>query len=164
MPTSCKSLRKSLVVGLIVLTLGQIITAGTILLRSAPSLSLEYRSAAVGIVSVISLSGGCFAWYITCWSKKMASTQPALGIAAALAANFTRLALPLFVLAFLQISTGKGLFGVALKNFIEETLVASYLVLLLLDILLHISGCGKNVQTSCRPDTKEAETQNPISS
>ncbi|MBT4887557.1 MAG: hypothetical protein HOK57_02835 [Planctomycetaceae bacterium] len=162
MPTSCKSLRKSLVVGLIVLTLGQIITAGTILLRSAPSLSLEYRSAAVGIVSVISLSGGCFAWYITCWSKKMASTQPALGIAAALAANFTRLALPLFVLAFLQISTGKGLFGVALKNFIEETLVASYLVLLLLDILLHMAGYGMDIHNPHSLDDHAAETQNTL--
>ena len=88
----------------------------------------------------------------------MASTQPALGIAAALAANFTRLALPLFVLAFLQISTGKGLFGVALKNFIEETLVASYLVLLLLDILLHMAGYGKTTYNPHSLDDKAAKT------
>ncbi len=145
MPTCCTSLRKSLVVGLIVLTLGQTITAGVMLWRNTPSLNPEYRAAAVGIVSLISLSGAYISWFITCWSKTMASTQPALGVAAALAANFTRLVMPLFVLVFLQISSGKGLLEMALKNLIEETLVASYLVLLLLDILLHMAGYGKSI-------------------
>jgi hypothetical protein len=72
--------------------------------------------------------------------------------------------MPLFMIIFLQTSTGEGLLGRGLKIFLQETLVASYLVLLLLDILLHIAGCGKNVQTSCHPDTKKAETQNTISS
>ena len=158
MPTSCTSLKKSLVVGLIVLTLGQTITAGVMLWRNAPSVSPECRAAAVGIVSLIALSGGYFSWYITCWSKTMASTQPALGIAAALAANFTRLVMPLFVLVFLQISSEKGLLEMALKNLIEETLVASYLVLLLLDILLHMAGYGKSTHNPHSLDDKAAKT------
>jgi len=72
--------------------------------------------------------------------------------------------MPLFMVVFLKTSPGEELLGRGLKIFLQETLVASYLVLLLLDILLHIAGCGKNVQTSCHPDTKKAETQNPISS
>ena len=94
----------------------------------------------------------------------MASTQPALGVAAALAANFTRLVMPLFALVFLQISSGEGLFGMHLKNFIEETLVASYLVLLLLDILLHMAGYGKDIYDPHSLDNQAAETQNTISS
>ena len=158
MPTSCTSLKKSLVVALIVLTLGQAITAGVMLWRNTPSLSPEYQAAAVGIVSLISLSGGYFSWYITCWSKTMASTQPALGIAAALAANFTRLVMPLIVLVFLQISSRKGLLEMALKNLVEETLVASYLVLLLLDILLHMAGYGKTTYNPHSLDDKAAKT------
>ena len=164
MPTSCTSRRKSIIIGLIVLTLGQITTAGAMLWRNAPSLSLESRVVTVGIVSVIALSGGFFSWYLTCWSKTMASTQPALGVAAALAANFTRLIMPLFAIVFLQMFTGEGLLGIPLKNFIEETLVASYLVLLLLDILLHMAGYGKDIHDPHSLDNQAAQTQNTISS
>ena len=158
------ALRKPIAFGFTILALGQVTTAGIMVWRNVPMISLEYRIVAVGIVSLIVLSGGYFSWYLTCWSKTVASTQPALGVAGALAANLIRLGMPLFMIIFLQTSPGEELLGRGLKIFLQETLVASYLVLLLLDILLHIAGCGKNVKPSCRPDTKEAETHNPISS
>jgi hypothetical protein len=66
--------------------------------------------------------------------------------------------MPLIVLVFLQISSRKGLLEMALKNLVEETLVASYLVLLLLDILLHMAGYGKTTYNSHSLDDKAAKT------
>ena len=62
--------------------------------------------------------------------------------------------MPLFMIIFLQTSTGEGLLGRGLKIFLQETLVASYLVLLLLDILLHIVGYGGGIQTVQNHDSE----------
>ena len=73
MPMPSPALRKPIAFGFTILALGQVTTAGIMVWRNVPMISLEYRIVAVGIVSLIVLSGGYFSWYLTCWSKTVAS-------------------------------------------------------------------------------------------
>jgi len=145
---------KSVVFGFVVLAAGQALTATVMISRNIPNLDSELRAKAVSVVSAITLSGAFLAWYITCPTKKVASRQPGLSIASALAANLIRLILPLLALAFLQSSAAEAYWGETFQNFAGETLVASYLVLLLLDILLHIVGYGGGIQTVQNHDSE----------
>ena len=145
---------KSVVFGFVVLAAGQALTATVMISRNIPNLDSEIRAKAVAVVSAISLSGAFLAWYITCPTKKFASRQPGLSIASALAANLIRLIVPLLALAFLQSSAAEAYWGETFQNFAGETLVASYLVLLLLDILLHIVGYGGGIQTVQNHDSE----------
>ena len=47
-----------------------------------------------------------------------------------------------------------GVYSSASQNFIRETLLTSYLVLLLLDILLHITVTGRDSQALKHYDTE----------
>ena len=145
---------KSVVFGFVVLAAGQALTATVMISRNIPNLDSELRAKAVSVVSAITLSGAFLAWYITCPTKRVASRQPGLSIAGALAANLIRLIAPLLALAFLQSSAAEAYWGETFQNFAGETLVASYLVLLLLDILLHIVGYGGGIQTVQNHDTE----------
>ena len=145
---------KSVVLGFVVLAAGQALTATVMISRNIPNLDSELRAKAVSVVSAITLSGAFLAWYITCPTKRVASRQPGLSIAGALAANLIRLIVPLLALAFLQSSAAEAYWGETFQNFARETLVASYLVLLLLDILLHIVGYGGGIQTVQNHDSE----------
>ena len=149
-----RSTFKSVVFGFVVLAAGQALTATVMISRNIPNLDSELRVKAVSVVSAITLSGAFLAWYITCPTKRVASRQPGLSIAGALAANLIRLIVPLLALAFLQSSAAEAYWGETFQNFAGETLVASYLVLLLLDILLHIVGYGGGIQTVQNHDTE----------
>ena len=149
-----QSTLKSVVFGFLVLTAGQALTATVMILRNIPNMDSELRAKAVAVVSAITLSGAFLAWYITCTTKKVASRQPGLSIARALMANLIRLILPLLAMAFLQSSAAKAYWGETFQNFAGETLVASYLVLLLLDILLNIVGYDGNKQTIQNHDSE----------
>ena len=148
---------KSCVFGFVLLAAGQTLIAAVMISRNIPNLDSEFRAKAVAIVSAIALSGAFLSWSITCRTQKLASRQPALGIAGA---NLLRLIVPLLALAFLQTSAAEAYLGGPLQKFVRETLVASYLVLLLLDILLHIGGYGKDVQSIEHHNSKKAQTQN----
>ena len=91
---------------------------------------------------------------VFCPTKRVATRQPGLIIAGALAANLIRLIVPLLALAFLQSSAAEAYWGETFQNYAGETLVASYLVLLLLDILLHIVGYGGGIQTVQNHDSE----------
>ena len=145
---------KSVVFGFVVLAAGQALTATVMISRNIPNLDSELRAKAVAVVSAITLSGAFLAWYITCPTEKVTSRQPGLRIASALAANLIRLIVPLLALAFLQSSAAEAYWGENFQNFTGETLVASYLVLLLLDILLHIVGYGGDNQTVQNQDSE----------
>ena len=145
---------KSVVFGFVVLAAGQALTATVMISRNIPNLDSELRAKAVAVVSAITLSGAFLAWYITCPTEKVTSRQPGLRIASALAANLIRLIVPLLALAFLQSSAAEAYWGENFQNFAGETLVASYLVLLLLDILLHIVGYGGGIQTVQNHDSE----------
>ena len=145
---------KSVVFGFVVLAAGQALTATVMISRNIPNLDSELRAKAVSVVSAITLSGAFLAWYITCPTKRVASRQPGPSIAGALAANLIRLIVPLLALAFLQSSAAEAYWGETFQNFARETLVASYLVLLLLDILLHIVGYGGGIQTVQNHDSE----------
>ena len=154
MQNNQQSIVKTVVFGFAVFSAGQGLIAAFMISRNIPNLESEIRAKAVAVVSAITLSGAFLAWYITCRTKKVASQQPALGIAGALAANLIRLIVPLLALAFLQTSAAGAYWGGQLQNFVGETLVASYLVLLLLDILLHVVGYGGVVQSVKHRDLK----------
>ena len=145
---------KSVVFGFVVPAAGQALTATVMISRNIPNLDSELRAKAVAVVSAITLSGAFLAWYITCPTEKVTSRQPGLKIASALAANLIRLIVPLLALAFLQGSAAEAYWGENFQNFAGETLVASYLVLLLLDILLHIVGYGGDIQPVQNHDTE----------
>ena len=146
MQNTQQSIVKSVAFGFAVLSAGQVLLAAVMIFRNIPNLDAELRAKIVVVVSAITLSGAFSAWYVTCRTKKVAPHQPALGIAGALTANLMRLTVPLLALGFLQISAAEVHWSGPLKNFITETLIASYLVLLLLDILLHVVGYGEGVQ------------------
>ena len=154
MQSTLQSTLKPVVFGFFVLAAGQALTATVMISRNIPNLDSELRAKAVSVVSAITLSGAFLAWYITCPTKRVASRQPGLSIAGALAANLIRLILPLLALAFLQSSAAEAYWGETFQNFAGETLVASYLVLLLLDILLHIVGYGGGIQTVQNHDSE----------
>ena len=145
---------KSVVFGFVVLAAGQALTATVMISRNIPNLDSELRAKAVSVVSAITLSGAFLAWYITCPTKRVASRQPGLSIAGALAANLIRLIVPLLALGFLLSSAAEAYWGETFQNFARETLVASYLVLLLLDIPLHIVGYGGGIQTVQNHDSE----------
>ncbi len=146
MQNNQRSIVKSVVFGFAVLSVGQVFIAAVMISGNIPNLDSELRVKAVAVVSAITLSGAFLAWYVTCWTKKVASHQPGLGITGALAANLIRLIVPLLALAYFQTSAAEVHWSGALQIFVRETLVASYLVLLLLDILLHVVGYGGGVQ------------------
>jgi hypothetical protein len=146
MQNNQRSIVKPIVFGFAVLSVGQVFIAAVMISGNIPNLGSELRVKAVAVVSAITLSGAFLAWYVTCWTKKLASHQPALGITGALAANLIRLIVPLLALAYFQTSAAEVHWSGALQIFVRETLVASYLVLLLLDILLHVAGYGGGVQ------------------
>lgn len=154
MQSTLQSTLKPVVFGFFVLATGQALTATVMISRNIPNLDSELRAKAVAVVSAITLSGAFLAWYITCPTKRVASRQPGLSIAGALAANLIRLIVPLLALAFLQSSAAEAYWGETFQNFARETLVASYLVLLLLDILLHIVGYGEGIQPVQNQDSE----------
>ena len=160
MQSTHQSTLKSVVFGFVLLAAGQTVIAAVMISRNIPDLDSEFRAKAVATVSAIALSGAFLGWYITCRTQKLASCQPALGVAGALVANLIRLIVPLLALAFLQTSAAEAYLGGTLQKFVRETLVASYLVLLLLDILLHIGGYGKGVQSIEHHTSEKAQTQN----
>ena len=137
---------KSVVFGFAVLLAGQALTATVLISRNIPNVDAEIRVKAVVLVSAIALVGAFFAWYITSSTKKSASRQPGSRISRALAANFIRLIMPLLALVFLQFDSTAVYSSKPLQNFIRETLLTSYLVLLLLDILLHVTLFGRDNQ------------------
>ena len=137
---------KSVVFGFAVLLAGQALTATVLISRNIPNVDAEIRVKAVVLVSAIALVGAFFAWYITSSTKKSASRQPGSRISRALAANFIRLIMPLLALVFLQSDSTEVYLSKPLQNFIRETLLTSYLVLLLLDILLHVTLFGRDNQ------------------
>jgi hypothetical protein len=57
-----------------------------------------------------------------------------------LAASLIRLVVPLTVLGWLQTDLSGELVSASLQRFLTETLITSYLVLLLVDILLNITA------------------------
>ncbi len=151
---------KTVAVGFAILSAGQILIAAVMISRNIPNLDAELRAKTVAVVSAITLSGAFLAWYVTCRTKKVASHQPALGIAGAITANLMRLIVPLLALGFFQISAAEVHWSEPLQNFARETLVTSYLVLLLLDILLHVVGYGEGVQPVKHHAPESARTQN----
>ena len=145
---------KSVVCGFAVLLAGQALSATVMITRNIPNVDTKIRAEAVVLVSAITLTGALSAWYITSSTKKSASHQPGTRVSRALAANFIRLVIPLLVLMFLQFNSTEVYSSKPLQNFIRETLLTSYLVLLLLDILLHIIFFGRDSQASKRYDTE----------
>lgn len=145
---------KSVVCGFAVLLAGQALSATVMITRNIPNVDIKIRAEAVVLVSAITLTGALSAWYITSSTKKSASHQPGTRVSRALAANFIRLVIPLLVLMFLQFNSTEVYSSKPLQNFIRETLLTSYLVLLLLDILLHIIFFGRDSQASKRYDTE----------
>ena len=145
---------KSVVCGFAVLLAGQALSATVMITRNIPNVDIKIRAEAVVLVSAITLTGALSAWYITSSTKKSASHQPGTRVSRALAANFIRLVIPLLVLMFLQFNSTEVYSSKPLQNFIRETLLTSYLVLLLLDILLHIIFFGRDSQALKRYDTE----------
>jgi len=130
---------KSVGFGFAVLSVGQALTAAVMISRNMPNVDAEIRVKAVVLVSAITLSGAFFAWYITSSTKKSASRQPGA---------------PLLALVFLQSDSTEVYLSKPLQNFIRETLLTSYLVLLLLDILLHTPFFGRDSQAIKHYDTE----------
>ncbi len=126
--------------GLLALVATQAMVAAVLCTRTLPEIDESLRAKTVAAVSGITLTAASLGWLLTCSVSRQAASRPALAVAGGLAASLLRLAVPLAALGWLQLEGGGGHPEQPLRNFIAETIVASYLSLLLVDILLHTSS------------------------
>ena len=131
---------KQLWFGIFVLVATQAVVSAVFYTRTLPGIDETLRAKTIATVSGITLSAASLGWLLTCSVGRQAASRPALAVAGGLAASLLRLAVPLTALGWLQLEGGGGRLDRPLQNFIAETIVASYLSLLLVDILLHISS------------------------
>ncbi len=89
-------------------------------------------------IGLFSLGTAAAGWWLTCRSSLSAATRPAVAVAGGLAASLVRLLPPLALLGWLQQGAGEDQFPPPLRAVAGGTLVASYLVLLLVAILLQL--------------------------
>lgn len=133
--------------GLFSLLISQIlVAAGILLLRQPGGVPPALRTKAVAAISGIVVTAACCGWWLSWATNRLAATSPATAVAGGLAASLIRLAVPLTLLGWLQTDLAGELLSVQLQGFLTETLITSYLVLLLVDILLHIAG-GRQVHS-----------------
>ena len=127
--------------GLFGLLLAQVLVAvGILLLRQPGGVPPMLRAKAVAAVGGIVVAAACGGWWLSQAAHRLSATSPATAVAGGLAASLIRLVVPLTLLGWLQTDWAGGLVSAPLQGFLTETLIASYLVLLLVDILLHIAA------------------------
>lgn len=126
--------------GLFGLIVSQILVAvGILLLRQPGGVPPTLRAKAVAAISGIVVTAACCGWWLSWATNRLSATSPATAVAGGLAASLIRLAVPLTLLGWLQTDLAGELLPAQLPGFLTETLITSYLVLLLVDILLHIA-------------------------
>jgi hypothetical protein len=131
----------SLCRGLASLLLAQALVAAGLLLAHQPAgVPPALRAKAVAVIGGILAAAACGSWWLSHTTHRQSATRPAAAVAGGLAASLIRLAVPLTLLGWLQTDRAGELVSAPLQRFMTETLVTSYLVLLLVDILLHIAG------------------------
>jgi hypothetical protein len=127
--------------GLAGLLLAQcLVAAGFLLLRQPAGIPPALRVKAVGFIGGIVATAACSCWWLSQAAGRLSATRPALAVAGGLAASLVRLAAPLVLLGWLQSDRAADLLTAPLRGLLTEMLITSYLVLLLIDILLHIAG------------------------
>lgn len=131
----------SLGAGLAALLVAECLVAVAVLaLRQPEGVPSEARLKVVTGVGVIILAAAGSGWWLSQASGRLSASRPAVAVAGGLAASLIRLAVPLLLLGWLQTADAMATLPAPLRTFLTETLVTSYLVLLLVDILLHIAG------------------------
>ena len=127
--------------GLAGLLLAQcLVAAGFLLLKAPAGIPPASRLKAVAAISGVVAAAACGGWWLSQAARRLSATRPALAVAGGLAASLVRLAAPLILLGWLQSGGAEHALTVPLQGLLTEMLVTSYLVLLLVDILLHIVG------------------------
>ncbi len=132
--------------GLFGLLFAQVLVAvGILLLRQPGGVPPMLRAKSVAAISGIVVTTACGGWWLSQATRRLSATSPATAVAGGLAASLIRLVVPLTMLGWLQTDRAGELVSASLQRFLTETLITSYLVLLLVDILLHIvasrQGC-----------------------
>lgn len=127
--------------GLFGLLLAQVLVAvGILLLRQPGGVPPMLRAKAVAAISGLVVTAACGGWWLSQTAHRLSATSPATAVAGGLAASLIRLVVPLTVLGWLQTDLSGELVSASLQRFLTETLITSYLVLLLVDILLNITA------------------------
>lgn len=127
--------------GLTGLLLAQcLVAAGFLLVKAPAGIPPATRLKAVAAMSGMVAAAACGGWCLSQASHRLSASQPALAVAGGLAASLMRLAAPLILLGWLQSGGAADVLAAPLRQLLTETLITSYLVLLLVDILLHIAG------------------------
>jgi hypothetical protein len=98
------------------------------------------RAKAVAAISGLVVTAACGGWWLSQTAHRLSATSPATAVAGGLAASLIRLVVPLTLLGWLQTDWARELLSASLRGFLTETLITSYLFLLLVDILLHAMG------------------------
>ena len=125
--------------GLAGLLLAQcLVAAGFLLLKAPAGIPPASRLKAVAAISGVVAAAACGGWWLSQSARRLSATRPALAVAGGLAASLVRLAAPLILLGWLQSGGAEHALTVPLQGLLTEMLVTSYLVLLLVDILLHV--------------------------
>ena len=125
--------------GLAGLLLAQcLVAAGFLLLKAPAGIPPASRLKAVAAISGVVAAAACGGWWLSQSAGRLSATRPALAVAGGLAASLVRLAAPLILLGWLQSGGAEHALTVPLQGLLTEMLVTSYLVLLLVDILLHV--------------------------
>jgi len=123
--------------GCIAFFLAQTLVAASMVMRGDPSLETALRAKTVAVVSGITLGAAVSAWILSGLAGREAVARPALAVAGGLAASLLRLTVPLMALAWLQFEDAVSKLPLPQREFMAETIVVSYLVLLFVDILLN---------------------------
>jgi len=129
--------RISLWLGVLAFLAAQTLVAAGLVMQSDPSLEPGLRAKTVAAVSGITLGSAVSAWILTGLAGREAVARPALAVAGGLAASLLRLTVPLMALAWLQFEDAVSKLPLPQREFMAETIVVSYLVLLFVDILLN---------------------------
>lgn len=125
--------------GLAGLLLAQcLVAAGFLLLKAPAGIPPASRLKAVAAISGVVAAAACGGWWLSQSARRLSATRPALAVTGGLAASLVRLAAPLILLGWLQSGGAEHALTVPLQGLLTEMLVTSYLVLLLVDILLHV--------------------------
>jgi hypothetical protein len=127
--------------GLFGLLFAQVLVAvGILLLRQPGGVPPMLRAKAVAAISGLVVTAACGGWWLSQTAHRLSATSPATAVAGGLAASLIRLVVPLTLLGWLQTDWARELLSASLRGFLTETLITSYLFLLLVDILLHAMG------------------------
>ena len=123
--------------GVLAFFAAQVLVAVGMTTRGDRAMGPYPRAKTIALMSGITLGAAVTAYILAQFASRKAARRPALAVAGGLAASLLRLTVPLSVLAWLQLEEPANGLPPSQRQFMAETIVVSYLVLLFVDILLN---------------------------